>query len=521
MIIEITDYNEVHSYIRCEESISMELSDYFSFFKDGYRFTPKFKAGFWDGKIRLFRIMLDGGLLYKGLLPYIIKFAKERDYELNWVSDPEEQTTFDRNDILKYPLHGYNGKTKERYPIEPYDYQEDSVKYCVENTRGIVKSATSSGKSLQIYLLLRYFKEKLGNNKRILIIVPTVSLVKQMKSDFGDYSFYDDSWNVDNHVHMVYSGQEKEDQNKYVTVSTWQSIHQLEKDYFDQYDVVICDEVHKAKADRMKAIMEYLTDCKYRFGFTGTIKKLKIDKLSLMGLFGPIHTAITTRELIDSGRGTDIRIKVIALKYSEEYAKAFNEEVREIEYDPITGKKKYSYKNAYKKEMKILSSNNKRNKFIISLAKKLEKNTLLLFKNHEHGEELLKIARRMIPNKKIYYVTGDVHPDVRESIRREAEEYDNVLILATYATFSTGINIKNLHNIIYGVSIKSEYTNIQSIGRLVRLMEGKRMATVYDIADDITCGKRKNYTLKHMENRVEQYSAEQHPFKIIPIKIKA
>lgn len=513
-MIQVNKVNEVYVSITTDPGISREISDYFSFLAPGHLFHKAFKNDLWDGRIRVYKKTPFGGYLYVGLVPVLKKLAESRDYDIEIDSDLRiDHNEFDISELNRFIITSEKGDI-----IKPYDYQISSVKYAIEKERCLIKSATGSGKSLQIYLILRYYQDlfdQTDDKRKLTVIVPNVALVTQMYNDFKSYSQLEE-WDVKDHCHKVSKGIKTSD--KRIIITTWQSIYKEEKDYFDNYGLVIVDECHLATAKSLTSIMEKLDHCRYRIGLTGSLKNSKSNKISLVGLFGRLTEAITTRELIDSGRATDLKIKVVVIKYSKDYAKTFNEHVREAVYDE-DGKRKWSYKYAYPREIKVLTESNRRNKFIVNLVGKMTSNTLLLFKTHVHGEELLKLLKRHLPDRKVYFVTGLVKPEEREEIRKNAELEDNCIILATFKTFSTGINIKNLHNIIYGVPIASEYTNIQSIGRAIRLLLGKSIATLYDIADDITHGKRKNYALKHMEERLQQYSSEKHDFKLINIKI--
>lgn len=344
----------------------------------------------------------------------------------------------------------------------------------------------NSGKSLIIYLLTRFYDTK------TLIIVPTTSLVSQMASDFESYGYKDK-------IHKIYSGQEKDDHEAKVIVSTWQSIFKLPKSWFDKFNVVIGDEAHLFTAKSLTSIMEKLSNCKYRFGFTGTLDNSECHKLILEGNFGIVKKVTTTSELMEKGHVADLKIKSIILDYSDEekkLAKNFN----------------------YQDEMNFIVSHKKRNKFIQKLVTVLNGNTLVLFQYVEkHGKELKQLLEKT--KKKVYYIDGSVSGEIREDIRTIVENDQNSIIVASYGTLSTGVSIKNLHNIIFASPSKSKIRNLQSIGRGLRTSNLKTLCTLYDIADDLSWKSRRNYTLLHFNERIKIYAEENFEYRITRIKL--
>ena len=182
-------------------------------------------------------------------------------------------------------------------PIIPRDYQIESFLHCAKSERALLLSPTSSGKSLVIYSLIRWYQQFIHDDK-ILILVPTTNLVTQMYNDFKDYSSKQSEWNVEEQCHVIYSGKEKES-DKQIYISTWQSLYKLGKPYFQNFGMVIGDEAHLCNAQSLKSILEKMVNCRYRFGTTGTITDSKTNKLVLEGLFGKTYQAITSKELME------------------------------------------------------------------------------------------------------------------------------------------------------------------------------------------------------------------------------
>jgi len=479
--------DEVYVKVECDRGTAQELSDYFTFEVPGAKFMPSYRNKMWDGKIRLFNT--GSYTIYKGLIRRIQKFCHDRGYEC--VIDENLSIT---NDIAINELEEF---LKGKY--EPRDYQLRAVAHALRNNRALILSPTASGKSFIIYCILKYLLTQ--ECRKALLIVPTVSLVHQMNSDFEDYS--------DNHsdkfysTHLIMQGQQKDCENSNLFVSTWQSIYKQPKKWFDQFDVVIGDEAHQFKASSLTSIMGKLDQCKYRFGLTGTLDGTQTNKLVLEGLFGSVMKVIQTKELIEKGTLSSFRIKGLLLKYPEATCKELK-------------------KASYQEEINFLVSNEQRNAFIKNLAVSRKGNTLVLFQMVEkHGKVLYdSILDSVEPDRKVFFIHGGVDATVREDVRAITEKEDNAIIVASYGTFSTGVNIKNLHNVIFASPSKSRVRNLQSIGRALRKGDNKEMATLYDIADDISYKSHNNHTLKHFAIRVKMYNEEEFDYKIYNIRLK-
>ena len=479
--LQLQKVNEVYLKVSSEASVMQELSDHLTFMVPGAKFSPAFKNKFWDGKIRLLNSLT--GLTYAGLVKEISEFALSRNYDVE--IDPELQYNGIFDDV---------NEVIESFKItkQPRDYQIHSFQLAVEMERGIFLSPTASGKSLIIYLLAKYFNKLV--KQKVLVIVPTVSLVMQMKKDFEDYQ----GKALD--IHCITAGVDKVSTSP-IVISTWQSIYKMPKDWFNQFGCVIGDEVHQFKATSLKSIMEKLINCRYRYGFTGTLDGSLTNKITLEGLFGPVKQVTTTTELMEQGHVADLKIKALILQYDK---------------DTRQSTKKLNYQD----EMDFLVRHEKRNKFIRSLALSLEGNTLVLFQYVEkHGKVLHDMMITKAPDRKIFFVHGGVEGDDRERIRGIVETESNAIIVASYGTFSTGINIRNLHSVVLASPSKSRIRILQSIGRGLRIGDNKDSMTLYDIADDLRSGTHINFTLQHFTERINIYSNEGFEFKIFNTEI--
>lgn len=479
--IGIEKVDEIYVRIHAEASTRMELSEYFTFEVPGAKFMPAYKNKMWDGKIRLFNAMT--GKVYAGLSPYIHSFAKSRNYTVELVNDVYEIQKV--NDDAGYQL------AKEfDCAFEPRDYQNNAVVNALTYNRGLMLSPTASGKSFIIYLLSRYH---MMFGRRILIIVPTTSLVSQMASDFMEYNkgrFLN--------IHKIMGGVDKNVEAE-ITITTWQSIYKLRKDWFEKFDVVIGDEAHLFKAKSLTKILEKTPHIKYRYGFTGTLDGTETHKLVLEGLFGKVYEVTKTAKLIEEKTLADFNIKAITLGYPQ----AVRKENKGTDYQG---------------EIDWIVRNDARNKFIKNLAHSLKGNTLILFQFVEkHGKVLHPMLES--DNHQVHFVHGGVTADDREEVRHTTETTNNNIILASYGTFSTGINIKKLDNIIFASPSKSKIRNLQSIGRVLRKGNGKTKATLYDIVDDLQYKSHQNFAVKHFMERVKIYTDEGFDFKIYNVDI--
>ena len=484
-VLKVAKVNSVYLQIEAEADIRRELSEYFSFEVPGYKFTPQFRNRVWDGKIRLYSYAT--GQLYVGLYPYLVEWCNRKNVD---IKENNEISTFTTHTAAECQalIDTYD------ISITPRDYQFDAFKFALENERGLILSPTASGKSLIAYMLVRHYLNVIDNN--ILIIVPTTSLVEQLYKDFKSYGY-----DVENNVSRNYHGYEIEE-DKRVVISTWQSLYKMPKTFFADFGAVIGDEAHLFKAVSLTKIMTKLTNCEYRIGMTGTLDGTKTHKLVLEGLFGRVNKVVSTKELIDKKQLADLKIICLVLKHTEAEAKAI-------------------YKEKYHKELEYLALSEKRNKYIRNLATALNGNTLILFQLVEkHGKDLYELIRTKAGDRKVFFVYGGVDAEQRERVREITEKTDNSIIVASYGTFSTGINIRNLHNIIFASPSKSRIRNLQSIGRGLRIGDSKETATLYDISDDLTYKDKKNFTLTHFQERINIYNEEGFTYEIHSVDLK-
>lgn len=499
-MVKVDRFNAAHCKVRVSDfNISREIKEFFSYEIDGAKYHPLVKARKWDGRISLFDAST--GLLYNGLIPHLKQFCKERDIPCDVTfTDSNSVELEDIEDFIE-SLRISNSHAEE---LQLRDYQIQAVADAIKNKRIIIKSPTSSGKSAIIFAVIRWLFE---NGQKVLLVVPNISLINQMYNDFIEYSLLS-GWDVEKNVHKVFAGQEKNDENKQIILSTYQSIAKLPKSFFSVFDAVLVDECHGSTGASMRNIMEKCTNAWYRIGTTGTIdvrgNKVKTNKLVLQGLFGFIKEVISTRELMDNGMVADLSIKLMHLKYPDDV------------------RRKYC-KSEYQTEMNYICTNENRNKFICNLAAEQKKNTLILTQYVDNqGKILYDMLRERFGDKRnVYFVSGAMKGDEREEIRAKMELEQDAVLIATVQTMGTGSNIKNIHTYISASPSKSIVRVLQTIGRVLRISDTKKSAIMFDIFDDLSFGKSLNHTSRHANERISIYKEQRFKFNLVTIPFKS
>jgi len=483
--IVIEKKNEVFLKITAEPHIEYELRDRFKFEVPGAKFMPQYRGRNWNGEIHLYDMR--SKQIYVCLLDKLISFCNQYNYTYEFKENKFYGLPFEINEGISF--EGVKDYMQSICSHTPRQYQIEGVYDALRHNRKLLISPTASGKSLMIYSIIRYFVDK---GQKILLVVPTTSLVEQMYKDFEDYS-----WDSETYCHRIYFGREKTNEHP-VTITTWQSVYKLERSFFEEYNVIIGDEAHLFKSKSLIEIMTKLHHAKYRFGFTGTLDGTQTHKWVLEGLFGPSYKVTKTDELMKQGHLSQLDIRCIVLKHSPQRFETYEDEIQ------------------------YLISHEKRNKFITNLSLDLKGNTLVLYSRVEtHGAILFEqINTNKRGDRKVFFIHGGVDTEERELAREITERETNAIIVASYGTFSTGINIRNLHNVIFASPSKSRIRNLQSIGRVLRKGKDKVKATLYDIADDCTSNSRKNYTLNHLIERIKIYNEENFNYEIITINLK-
>jgi len=487
--IRVRKLNHSIIHLECERSVGAELREFFSFYVPGYKFMPAYRNRMWDGKIRLYNQTT--GQIPAGLFPQVLSFAELREYELE-IEETEYGNPNEGNKINPEFMMKFIDALK--LPFKIRDYQFDAVCTGIQRKNAILLSPTGSGKSLIIYALMRYLISSFEQD--VLVIVPTTSLVEQMYNDFKTYGY-----DVEKYCHRIYSGKDK-NTTKRIIISTWQSIYRFQPDWFSRFGAVFGDECHGFKSKSLTTIMNKCVEAEYRFGTTGTLDGALTHELVLQGLFGKVYRVTSTRELQDNDTLAKLNIRRIVLDYNDIIKKDF-------------GKK------TYQEEIEFIVTYQKRNTFIKNLTLDLKGNTLVLYNYVEkHGKPLYNMIKDDVEeSRKTFFVSGETAATDREAIRAIVEKQKNSITVASLGTFSTGINIRNLHNIVFASPSKSQIRVLQSIGRGLRKTDDGKDTTLYDIIDDISWKSRKNYGILHADERLRIYGREKFNHKTYRVNL--
>ena len=475
--IDICPINSVYSNIVGDAYALIKLDKYLSFMVEGFQFIRK-KRPNWDGRIRLLKPVAGGThkRVYRGLEQHIINWCAHNGITVSIIDNPNlpQRTITPEEDI-------YDFVDELNIPLDVRDYQYDGIVKGIQGGRQVILSPTASGKSLMIYALTRYWLRQ----GKVLIIVPTTSLVEQMLTDFDEYGQLDLLWKSVS-KHKIYGGNDIHHEAD-LTVSTWQSIYKQPKAFFGAFEAVIGDESHRFVAKSLTRIMTKMTECDNRVGFTGTLDDKTVHRLILEGLFGPVYRVVSTSQLITDGYLAQMKIYLTELRHED------SPRIRD-----------------YHSEVDYIVNHVPRKELLCDLISKLKGNTLVLFRYLQHGHDMYDYLNGMELDRPIYLMTGATKTEERERVRKivDTDEQKNHLILASNI-FTTGINIRLLDNIVFVAPSKSKIHVLQSIGRGLRKTDTKKKVRIFDFVDMIDTAK--NYTRAHGEARADIYSAEGFP----------
>lgn len=482
-VVKIKYYNNVYfEIITQSDSVLKKIKKYLT-----YEITS-FKN---NGKSQICLLYKDR-FVYCGLIFDFLDFLEETRIEYELIGSLIKKNSFNIDVFNKFI-----DSLKLIYELT--EYQKQAIITTLQNKRQVILSPTSSGKSLLIYVLALSYIATRKNNKKVLIIVPSVGLVNQIYADFCNYSSKNEKINISKLVKKI-SGEEKSKEfgDYNIIISTWQSAHKWSKETFEEFDMILYDECHGSKANVSIDIMKR-SNAEYKIGLTGTLSNdtdSELSEATIQGLFGQVLTATTYEELLDMDFITPCEIRVLNLKYEREMTKL-----------------------TYQEECDYLSINAPRLTIILKLLVSLKGNTLVLFKNVEYGKLIFGLISKY---KKCYYIDGSVKAEEREHIRFQIENDDNCVLVASFGTTSVGVSIKNLHNLVFAQGLKSRIKIIQSIGRMLRKHKSKIVSYVYDIVDIIKYDdeyRKYSYAYSHSRKRREYYDFLKFPVNIKKIDI--
>lgn len=499
--INIKHFDENYVQIVAERSQLLEMKESFSFFAAGYQFNPKYKSGYWDGRISLINFK-EGNRIRKGLIPSILNFCNQREYQL--IVDDGVLDGYGKFNVTSEQVIQMYGKLNS--PYKPHRSQVDTVTHCINNDRSIILAPPNNGKSYAIHGISSFYAKA---GLRVLVVIDRIQLVNQlcanMETEYrGNLNFsYGNVYNINT-----------PDVKVDVYFTTWQSCYNNQQKWFRQFDVIIGDEVHKFAADSLRKLFDKCGHIKYRHGLTGTLSNdSKINELELTGMFGEPQRVSTTQQDIEDGISSKPVIHAILRKYSPSLIKKIYQ--------------KHGVKNQYnnlalpfRNEIQFLESDSERNRFICKLDQSLKGNNLIAFRRADHGQLIVDKIRQSQPEKPVMLIHHKVKITEREKFADIIRQSKNSTAVASVGTSSYGLNIKNLNNIICACQIKGSIDVIQLLGRGIRIDDGKNSFNMYDIGDDLTYNGKENVTLNHFKTRLEIYAKEGHEIRLIQYQVK-
>lgn len=492
--------DDTQEYLVIDECTQLEYDQLcISYNKDvkNARFSPNYKNGSWDGKINF----LKGKYLPATTYQYLFNICKDFGFQCE-ISNLD--VLFD-NDIDYDEFREWCEEFFKDNEKKPRYYQIDAAYKGLKYRRCMLQLATSAGKNFIAFMMFAWLLTH-RNVKKIMMVVPKIDLVLQPTSDFNEYN----NGKLDIKIQQIFSGcKVTPDANIYI--GTYQSLCKECAEFFSQFDVVLTDEVHLACSSSQIKIMDM---CKfpYRIGLSGTIPATKYaDGLTLVSNFGPILIDIKAKQLQEEGYISNCKITQVRLDYTSDRQKdAFKEAKKNL---VKIGKGK----DMFQLENKFVNESERRFFIIAKLIAATKKNTMVLFKDIEYGKKLFKWMKENT-TKMVFYIDGQIDKKVREDIRKRMEIKDDVILIASFGTSSTGISINKIFNIFFVSSYKSISTVLQSIGRGLRKSEkiNKDFVNIYDISDDLYSGC---YEMAHARERIKIYEGQGFPYEIKKLKM--
>lgn len=497
-----------------------QLKLYLTRFVNNHRFMKRFKLGVWDGKIDYFKDgFIDFGLwqeVYKCCQEYGYKFIIENkeDFPIDKGFDKEILTSF-ITDFYK------DHKLPDGADFMPYDHQIDAIYQLLKYRYGIVEIATAGGKSLVFGTLIFYYLTHVNPDAKFLLIVPNISLVTQFYNDLGDYNYgfngTDNKTPMDIRIDEVMSDKPRKyrdnEKTPNVYIGTYQSLEKRPREWFTQFEVVATDEAHTAKANTLISILtRTFGTAKIRFGMSGTYPhKSSVEILTIQSLMGPKLINISAKKLMDKGLISEVKIKAILLYHGDP---KFAQGVHNI-------KKRGDGQKAWQLEREYVANSGKRKTFIKNLVDKFNSNSLVLFHTIEYGTAMYNFLKDNCQKKDVFYIDGSTPMEKRNYIKERMEDTtgNSKILVASFGTTSTGVNIKAITNIIFAQAFKSDQVIRQSIGRGLRLHSDKNKLMVFDLVD-IFDGNVKTILWNQYDSRRDNiYKKQKYPFDELKIKL--
>lgn len=494
----LQDYDEEVDRKQLEISLTRKIHNHF--------FHPLVKKKHWDGAI----CFVDKrGPLWKvpaGLWSEVFEIGEKYKIDVEIIG---LERIIDGNLTLEEFTEWCNGFFEDK-KFSPRDYQIEAAWRIVKFRFSCLEIATSSGKTLIAFIVLAYLKNILGINK-FLMIVPNTTLIIQGSEDFEEYGLKE----LDNCDIQLIHGGNKNKISSGLMIGTYQSLVKQDESFFDGVEAVFVDESHQSHSKSIKEVISRCRDSRYRFGLSGTLtNRNTAEHLTIQQYLGPLTMEISPKFLFDNKYATPVAIKIVKMDW-------LDQNLKEKLYELRTNKTDMEGNEIFGVERKLVVSSEKRLKYIVDFVAKTSKNSLVLFQSvgEGYGKRIYESLREIQAEKEVYYVDGDTDPERRDYYKTKMEEGTNKVLVASFGTLSTGVSVKNIHNIFLTESYKSEVLIKQSLGRGMRLYEGKEKVNIIDFVDDFSWKTSANYLMKHSLERIEIYKREKFDYKVYDVTL--
>lgn len=497
MILQYDEIGQEYIYpVQMNREEKSAILSIFNKHKKGYVFDPLYKRKLWDGIIKTiepkdFKIPIAAA-------PYLIKEMTDGGFDISFTNEnPVIDSSLDR----AY-FHNWCIKFFKNCQMKPRDYQEECAYRMLKNRRCMAQLATSAGKTMISFVIFAYMLDQLGM-QNCLIVVPSASLINQTAADFEDYMK-----NTTLRAKVAKFGGSKKQQItkiKTIMVATFQSVCLQPTEFYEDFEGILVDEVHRAECKSIQDILEHCKahGYKYRMGLSGTIPDTTYSNgVTLITSIGCIVDKITTKTLQDAGFITPVMITQLHLKYTTPEQKKSFEQAAAL----LKGQKKYKDLLDVEKKFRVASS--LRLQYICKLASQTKKNVMILYEHVEYGQRMYETLQAMCgKDKEIYLIDGSTPAKTREVIRKRVDEKENVILLGSNA-IATGFSIKRIHFCFLIEAQKSDVMVLQSIGRSLRQLDNKDTAYIVDFSDILfdDC-----YCQRHAAERREIYEEQCFP----------
>ena len=403
------------------------------------------------------------------------KYAQNCDEQINVVLTESFKKLFSPKLKLDY--------LDKKLRLELRDYQTEVVQTALKSGFAIIELATAGGKTLIMSSILENIYHQ-NPNFKCLLIVPDLGLVSQSYNDFKDYGV--------SYTYSTWTGNSELDLSTNVIIANMGILQSelSDTEWTENVDLLIVDEVHKVRrGNKINNLLKKIYTI-HKLGFTGTLPEDILDQWNIFSKFGDVIYSKMSHELKAESYVTPAKVTALVLNYKS--APIFE---RTLDSTPA---------DEYINEIRFLIVNEFRNGVIKHLCNKFDNNSLVLVDLIDHGQAIYDTIVKDT-TKEVYFIRGEVEVDERKRVQELMEKQSNICVIAISKIFSTGINIKNLHYLIFAGGGKAKVKIVQSIGRGLRLHEDKKELIIFDIADNL------KYGMSHYQKRKQLYAQEKIP----------